>query len=102
VGADNTLRQLQYLPVTTALDNQPDVVSSAHWNDTATCPASATLLDAMLQLLQSKAPSLTIIDDATHESLGSITLASINREITAAHAKIDTPTAAVEQEETRI
>ncbi len=31
VGADNTLRQLQYLPVTAALDSRPDVVSSAHW-----------------------------------------------------------------------
>jgi osmoprotectant transport system ATP-binding protein len=100
VGADNTLRQLQYLPVTAALDSRPDVVSSAHWGDAATSTSDATLLDAMLQLLQSKAPSLAIFDSHTHESLGPVTLASINREITATHANLDTRP--VEPEETRI
>jgi osmoprotectant transport system ATP-binding protein len=100
VGADNTLRQLQYLPVTAALDSRPDVVSSAHWGDAATSTSDATLLDAMLQLLQSKAPSLAIFDSHTHESLGSATLTSINREITATHANLDTRP--VEPEETRI
>lgn len=100
VGADNTLRQLQYLPVTSALDNRPEAVSSAHWGDTATCSSDATLLDAMLQLLQSKAPSLAIIDSQTRDQLGNVTLASINREITATHAKIDAQQ--VEPEETRI
>jgi osmoprotectant transport system ATP-binding protein len=100
VGADNTLRQLQYLPVTAALDSRPDVVSSAHWGDAATSTSDATLLDAMLQLLQSKAPSLAIFDSHTHESLGSVTLTSINREITATHANLDTRP--VEPEETRI
>jgi len=100
VGADNTLRQLQYLPVTSALDNRPEAVSSAHWGDAATCSSDATLLDAMLQLLQSKAPSLAIIDSQTRDQLGNVTLASINREITATHAKIDAQQ--VEPEETRI
>jgi osmoprotectant transport system ATP-binding protein len=100
VGADNTLRQLQYLPATAALDSRPDVVSSAHWGDAATSTSDATLLDAMLQLLQSKAPSLAIFDSHTHESLGSVTLTSINREITATHANLDTRP--VEPEETRI
>lgn len=100
VGADNTLRQLQYLPVTSALDNRPEAVSSAHWGDAATCSSDATLLDAMLQLLQSKAPSLAIIDSQTRDPLGNVTLASINREITATHAKVDAQQ--VEPEETRI
>jgi len=100
VGADNTLRQLQYLPVTSALDNRPEAVSSAHWGDAATCSSDATLLDAMLQLLQSKAPSLAIVDSQTRDPLGNVTLASINREITATHAKIDAQQ--VEPEETRI
>ena len=100
VGADNTLRQLQYLPVTSALDNRPEAVSSAHWGDAATCSSDATLLDAMLQLLQSKAPFLAIVDSQTRDQLGNVTLASINREITATHAKIDAWQ--VEPEETRI
>ncbi len=100
VGADNILRQLQYLPVTSALDNQPEVVSSAHWGDAAACSSDATLLDAMLQLLSTRAPTLAILDAHTHEPLGSITLASINREITAASAA--TAQKSAEQEKTRI
>lgn len=100
VGADNTLRQLQYLPVTSVLDNRPETVSSAHWGDEATCSSDATLLNALLRLLSTKAPALTIVDSQTHEPLGSITLASINREITATHASRDTKPA--EPEETRL
>lgn len=100
VGADNTLRQLQYLPVSSALDNRPETVSSAHWGGEATCSSDATLLDALLQLLSTKAPSLTIVDVSTHEFLGLVTLTSINREITVARANIDATSA--EQEETRI
>ena len=98
VGADNTLRQLQYLPVTSALDQRPETVSSAHWGDLATCSSDSTLLDAMLQLLSDKAPALTIVDAHTQETLGPVTLASINREITASRA-VQQETV---QEETRI
>jgi osmoprotectant transport system ATP-binding protein len=100
VGADNTLRQLQYLPVTAALDEQPETVSSAHWGDLATCSSDATLLDAMLQILSSKAPALAIINQQTQETLGSVTLASINREITISHAH--SAHIAPEQEETHV
>jgi osmoprotectant transport system ATP-binding protein len=100
VGADNTLRQLQYLPVTVALDKRPEAVSSAHWDEGATCTSDKTLLDAMLLLLQTKAPSLTILDHTTQETLGIITLASINREITMSHAQ--SSQVPIEQEETRI
>lgn len=100
VGADNTLRQLQYLPVTAALDNQPEVVSSAHWGDATTCSSDANLMDAMLQLLQTKAPSLLVIEQSSDKTLGIVTLASINREITASRANGDQ--AQIEQEETRI
>lgn len=81
VGADNTLRQLQYLPVTSALDNRPEAVSSAHWGDTTACASNTTLLDAMLQLLSSASSALTVINPATDQPLGTITLDSINREI---------------------
>jgi osmoprotectant transport system ATP-binding protein len=82
VGADSILRQLEYLPVTDALDNEPEAVSSAHWGDVPTCSSDATLLQAMLKLLETNAPALAIQDNDTQKPLGYITLASINREIT--------------------
>ncbi len=97
VGADNILRQLQYQPVTSALEKAPEVVSSAHWGDNATCGSDVTLLDALLQLLQTKAPQLTVIDHDTDTPLGSVSLASITREIGATGAK-----SIPKQEETRI
>src|SRR5260370_40053633 len=96
VGADNILRQLEYLPVTDALDNEPEVVSSAHWGDVPTIPANATLLDAMLHLLKSNAPALAIEDKDPKDPLGYITLTSINHEITR------TQTNKTTAEETRI
>jgi osmoprotectant transport system ATP-binding protein len=82
VGADSILRQLEYLPVSDALDKEPEAVSSAHWGDLPTCPSDATLLSAMLKLLQTNAPALSIEDINTHQQLGYITLASINHQIT--------------------
>src|SRR6266571_1065304 len=86
VGADSILRQLQYLPVSDALDGKPEAVSSAHWGDVPTCSSDATLLEAMLKLLETNAPSLAVQDRDTHELLGYITLASINHEITRMHS----------------
>src|SRR5438132_8439378 len=62
VGADNILRQLQYLPVTDALDGKPEAVSSAHGRDLPTSSSAATLLEAMLKLLETNARSLAIQD----------------------------------------
>ena len=59
-GSDDILRQLQYLPVVDALDREPETVSSAHWNEAPTCSADATLLDAMLKLLSTNAPALSV------------------------------------------
>src|SRR5436305_3968371 len=39
VGADSILRQLQYLPVSDAVDAEPEAVSSAHWGDVPTISA---------------------------------------------------------------
>lgn len=99
VGADNILRQLQYLPVIDALDREPEAVSSAHWGDVPTCNSDATLLDAMLQLLSTTSPALSVQDIATHNRLGFITLASINREITNA-ARISAKTGTNAQTQT--
>jgi osmoprotectant transport system ATP-binding protein len=95
VGADNILHQLEYLPVVSALDRRPEAVSSAHWGDAAACSSDATLLEAMLKLLETTAPALTVYDKETHEALGSITLTSINHEITRSRqekgALVETP-----------
>src|SRR5438874_4158897 len=96
VGADSILRQLQYLPVLDALDKKPEAVSSAHWGDLPTSSSDATLLEAMLKLLETNAPALAVQDKDTQESLGYITLASINHEITRTRSNEARP------EETRI
>ena len=85
VGADSILRQLEYLPVSDALDNKPEAVSSAHWGDVPTCPSDATLLTAMLKLLETNAPALSITDNQDQRRY--ITLASINSEITSLRGK---------------
>ncbi len=82
VGADSILRQIEYLPVADALDQEPEAVSSAHWGDLPTSTSDATLLTAMLKLLETNAPALQVLDKATQDPLGYITLASINHEIT--------------------
>jgi osmoprotectant transport system ATP-binding protein len=96
VGADSILRQLQYLPVTDALDGKPEAVSSAHWGDIPTSSSDATLLEAMLKLLETNAPALKAQDKDTQETLGYITLASINQQITKTRSDVQAP------EETRI
>ncbi|HLZ61649.1 MAG TPA: ATP-binding cassette domain-containing protein [Ktedonosporobacter sp.] len=82
VGADSILRQLQYLPVSDALDEEPETVSSAHWDEVPTCTPDATLLEAMLKLLETNAPLLRVQDKNSTEVSGYVTLTSINREIT--------------------
>ena len=82
VGADSVLRQIEYLPVSGALDGRPEAVSSAHWGDVPAIASDASLLDAMLKLLETNAPALIVQDQETHNPLGFITLASINHEIT--------------------
>ncbi|MGZ3616766.1 MAG: ABC transporter ATP-binding protein [Ktedonobacteraceae bacterium] len=93
VGADSILRQLQYLPVTDALDGKPEAVSSAHWGDIPTSSSDATLLEAMLKLLETNAPALAIQNKDTQESLGYITLASINYLITKTRSNVLKPEA---------
>ena len=91
VGADSILRQLQYLPVTDALDAKPEAVSSAHWGDIPTSFSDSTLLEAMLKLLETNAPALAVQTKDTQESLGYITLASINHEITRTRSNKSSP-----------
>lgn len=53
VGADNVLRQLQYLPVTLAAEPLPVENGAASRAPSGTIGSNATLLDALLRLLQS-------------------------------------------------
>jgi osmoprotectant transport system ATP-binding protein len=97
VGGDNILRQLEYLPVADALDNRPEAVSSAHWGDVPTCSEDETLLQAMLQLLETNAPALAVQrKEDSQDHLGYVTLSSINQEIAKIRSSQNAP------EETRI
>ena len=92
VGADNILRQLEYLPITNAMDTRPEAVSSAHWSDVPEIATEATLLDALLQLLATNAPALAANDIQNHQHTGYVTLTSINREIAQLSAHSTSPT----------
>lgn len=81
VGADNIMRQLEYLPVTTALEN--DSASLANGN-LPRKSSDTSLLQALLTLLETKASALTIFDAETQQNVGAITLSDITREITTA------------------
>ncbi|GCE25531.1 hypothetical protein KDA_10150 [Dictyobacter alpinus] len=81
VGADNIVRQLQYLPIDGTLDNRPEAVSSAHWGDVPTISNQATLFDALLKLLETNAPALAAEDPQSQQRTGYVTLSSINKEI---------------------
>jgi osmoprotectant transport system ATP-binding protein len=81
VGADNILRQLQYLPVGTALDSRPEAASWTQWEGVPSCTSDSTLLDALLKLLSTNAPALLVEHNETGDPQGYITLASINLQI---------------------
>ena len=68
VGADNVLRELEYLPATLAV--QPGEAKT----DLTIAP-DATLLEALLKLIQSQATALTVAND--QQVFGQITLSSI-------------------------
>jgi osmoprotectant transport system ATP-binding protein len=77
VGADNILRKLQYLPVTAALDGgDGQGWAGATGAEDARVPATATLLQAMLTLLETKAAALVVYDERG-QSVGRVTLATI-------------------------
>jgi len=78
VGGDSILRQIQYLPVSDALTGE----AQNGWGAVPTCAADATLLEAMLKLLETNAPALAVHDKDTSTTIGYVTLATINSEIT--------------------
>lgn len=96
VGADNSMRQLQYLPVIDALDEQSIATVVASQAAMPQCFATTTLLEALLKLVETNAFVLTVTDKDSQEPLGYVTLASINhkvsqlRNIHALHKTINT------------
>ncbi|HEX5165163.1 MAG TPA: ABC transporter ATP-binding protein [Thermomicrobiales bacterium] len=74
VGADNILRQFEYLPVTAALEPAIQIDDA-----TERIPAGETLLGAMLRLLESGHPALAV--EADGQIQGTISLTSISRAV---------------------
>jgi len=77
VGADSTLRQLEYLPVTAALEPQDGV--GAFPLSGETLPADTTLLTALLLLLKTNADKALVIDHG--ETSGQVSLNGIYRAV---------------------
>jgi osmoprotectant transport system ATP-binding protein len=81
VGADSVLRQLEYLPVTMALEPVTEVAK-------ASIPAGATLLEAMLRLIQLGGQALLV--DEQGEASGQVSVSSIFRAAQARSHETDT------------
>jgi osmoprotectant transport system ATP-binding protein len=83
VGAENVLRQLEYLSVSDALAAEPPPADAVR-QGLPTCAPQASLLTAMLKLIDSSAPALAVPD---HDAASTryVTLASIAAEVTRRH-----------------
>ena len=82
IGTDAILRQLEYLPAAVAAEPPPES-GADHTGRPAPLRADATLLEALLALLETGAPALAIETDGTRARLGYVTLPAIAREIAA-------------------
>jgi osmoprotectant transport system ATP-binding protein len=78
MGSDNLVRQLEYLPVTEALEEGPPHGRAPE--DTPRIRSTAALLDAIVTLLDTGAPALAV-DGNGGAPIGFVTLAAINRHI---------------------
>ncbi|HEV2438499.1 MAG TPA: ATP-binding cassette domain-containing protein [bacterium] len=88
IGADAILRQLEYLPVSVALERPTGPPPPADGRIAAGPPAArlragATLLDALLALLETGAPALAVAADGAADPVGYVTLPGLAREIAA-------------------
>jgi osmoprotectant transport system ATP-binding protein len=93
VGADNILRQLEYLPVTTAMVQELNPEAAPPGGEPPRCPSNATLLRAMFMLIEKNVTALSIYDEQSGKVIGYVTLSSINREITRSGGRVKTETA---------
>ena len=81
IGTDAILRQLEYLPVTVAVEPWREGTDRGP-RAAAPLRAEASLLEALLALLETGAPALTVETNGAGGPLGYVTLAAIAREIT--------------------
>lgn len=93
VGADNILRQLEYLPVTTAMVQELHPDAAPLSGEPPRCPSTATLLRAMFMLIEKNVTALSIYDEETGKVIGFVTLSSINQEIVRSGGRVETETA---------
>src|SRR5689334_22122359 len=90
-GNDSILRQFEYLPVTLALE--PGIGESDAADEAL--PADATLLHALLRMMQSGRTALRIERDGA--AIGHVSLASISRQVQTGSTTASTPVAAQER-----
>lgn len=88
VGADNILRQLEYLPVLEAIETELDRNAAVPGSVLPRCSSSATLLQAMFTLIEKNVTALSVYDEKTQEQIGYVTLSSINREVSKSHSEL--------------
>lgn len=88
VGADNILRQLEYLPVLEAIETELDSNAAVPGSVLPHCSSSATLLQAMFTLIEKNVTALSVYDERTQEYIGYVTLSSINREVSQSHSTL--------------
>jgi osmoprotectant transport system ATP-binding protein len=88
VGANNILRQLEYLPVLEAMETELDSNAAAPGSVLPRCSSSATLLQAMFTLIEKNVTALSVYDENTQEQIGYITLSSINHEVSKSHSTL--------------
>lgn len=84
VGGGKILRELEYLPVSSAMVRALDAERHQGQN-LPTCPPNTSLLNAILQLIETNAPALAVQGTDAKEPLGYITLASLTGVITQAN-----------------
>lgn len=82
VGADSILRQLEYLPVTTAMVAELPPNAAPTSGTPPSCPSTATLLQAMFMLIEKNVTALSVYDEDNNQIIGYVTLGTINHEIT--------------------
>ncbi len=88
VGADNILRQLEYLPVLEAIETELDSNAAVPGSVLPRSSSSATLLQAMFTLIEKNVTALSVYDEKTQEQIGYVTLSSINREVSKSHSTL--------------
>ena len=79
MGAQSIVRQLEYLPVTVALEDGP--LGDGLREGAPRIRSTAVLLDAIVELLDTGAPALAVDGNGAGRPLGFVTLAAINRHI---------------------